>query len=276
MFVRAALLRRRVMQLLRFWERGGSRRELAAGRFGQCFDLGDRLRRTKLVAVSLALAAYSLYCWRDALILPGFQGNSFVTRPRIDQQLPHDPECFCQGLLSFRGTFYESAGLYGQSTLREVDPFTGKVIRQTFLPSTKFAEGIVPIGDKILQLTWRERTGYIWNAETLRKVDEVQFTTTTGEGWGATTDGSFIIVSDGSNYLHFWHPTTLRQIRRIPVYIDAAHAHLVVPSRVQMRASGAKLIPVSFINELQYFNGELLANVWGLTTLLVLIRARGL
>ena len=85
-------------------------------------------------------------------------------------------------------------------------------------PRAPFGEGIVAVGDEIIQLTWRARTGIVWNMSSLTIISNFSFATTTGEGWGATFDENFIVVSDGSNVLHYWHPTTYREVRRKEIY----------------------------------------------------------
>ena len=150
-----------------------------------------------------------------------------------------------QGLLVHDdGFIYESTGLYGgRSKLRKLDPVTFKVLKEATLPAKFFGEGIVIWKDRIIFLTWREKTAFIYDVETFALVDTKAFVTPTGEGWGITHDGTHLIVSDGSQWLVFWDPVTLEEVRRVVVHTEGGHA-------------------VQHINELEFVGGSVLANVW--------------
>lgn len=151
---------------------------------------------------------------------------------------PHDPNAFTEGLIYADDYFYESAGLYGQSTLRKIEPSTGKVVQELKLSDQYFAEGLTLLGDQLYQLTWREHTGFIYDEQfNLKKT----FTYAT-EGWGLTTDGNSLILSDGSATLYFLDPQSLQIIRT-----------------VQVTQAGQ---PVEQLNELEYVQGEVYANIW--------------
>lgn len=153
---------------------------------------------------------------------------------------PHDPNAFTQGLVYEDGILYEGTGLYGESTLRETELETGKVVREVALGDSFFGEGITILNDRLYQLTWRENTGFIYEPATFELLADWTYPT---EGWGITHDGSRIIMSDGSNRLYFLDPDSLAEIDRVAV-IDA-----------QQR-------PINLLNELEYVKGELFANVW--------------
>ena len=127
---------------------------------------------------------------------------------------PHDSTAFTQGLVWRDGTLYESTGRYGQSSLRVVALETGEVVKKTPLAPQYFAEGIAAVGDSIYQLTWREGVMFIYDRRTLQPAGQVQYS---GEGWGLTTDGTSLVVSDGSSYLTFLDAKTLSPQRTLAV-----------------------------------------------------------
>ena len=152
---------------------------------------------------------------------------------------PHDPRAFTQGLLWHRGKLYESTGMYGTSSLREVEPATGRVLRRLDLDAQEFAEGLALAGDRLFQLTYQSESGWVWDLETFTRVREFSFR---GEGWGLTFDGTSLVQSDGSARLTFRSPDDFSTQREL----------LVV--------RGGK--PQFYLNELEWVNGEIWANVW--------------
>jgi len=162
-----------------------------------------------------------------------------VTGYRIVHTYPHDPQAFTQGLVWLDGKLYESTGLVGQSTIREVDLESGRVLRSTEIPAGLFGEGLVNWGDELRSITWQDNVGFRWDRRTFRQVGRWNYNY---EGWGLTQDGRNIIMSDGSPILRFLDPETMREVRRIEV-----------------TAAGQ---PVARLNELEYVNGEIFANVW--------------
>lgn len=152
---------------------------------------------------------------------------------------PHDPGAFTQGLAFDNGVLYEGTGLYRQSTLRKVDLESGAPFQMINLPDSVFGEGITVFGEHIIQLTWREKLGYVYDKNSFDLLQEFHYDT---EGWGITHDGTRLIMSNGSSTLHFWDPVTFNNIGSITV-----------------RDHGA---PVSKLNELEYVHGEVLANIW--------------
>jgi len=158
---------------------------------------------------------------------------------RIINSYPHDPNAFTQGLLWDDGVFYESAGLYNQSSLRQVDLETGEVLQIQDVPPEYFAEGLVLWDDKLIQLTWQENTAFIYDKDSFEKLGEFSYPT---EGWGITHDGRNLIMSDGTATLYFRDPETFAEIGRIEVRDENG--------------------PVVRLNELEYIDGEIWANVW--------------
>ena len=152
---------------------------------------------------------------------------------------PHDPAAFTQGLLFDEGQLYESTGLYGASSVRRVDLATGQVLSMTTIPAEYFGEGISIVNDRLYQLTWQEQTGFIYNKTTFAPEGRFRYAT---EGWGMTFDGKQLIMSDGTARLYFWDPATLTTTHTIDVYDDQG--------------------PVVRLNELEYIQGEIFANIW--------------
>jgi len=155
------------------------------------------------------------------------------------RQLPHDPGAFTQGLELDAGVLYESTGLVGRSSLREVDLETGEVVRQRDLPAPTFAEGLTVVDGELLQLTWRNGVLYRWDKETFEPTGTARYQ---GEGWGLCYDGEVLWMSDGSS----------RLTRRDP-------ATFAVLGTVEVRRAGE---PVQRLNELECVEGDVYANVW--------------
>jgi glutaminyl-peptide cyclotransferase len=159
--------------------------------------------------------------------------------PRVIGRLPHDTMAFTQGLLVHRGHLLESTGLEGRSGVREVDAATGRVLRRAELPSDEFGEGIAVLDGRIYQLTWKAHRGLVYDARTFAPVDSFRYE---GEGWGLTTDGARLYLSDGTSTIRVVDPNGFRVVRRI-------------------RVTEAEQ-PVHMLNELEWVKGELWANVY--------------
>jgi glutamine cyclotransferase len=158
---------------------------------------------------------------------------------------PHDPTSFTEGLLYDHGALFESTGLYGESKLRKVDLATGRVLAQVRLTDAYFGEGLALLRGELYQLTYKEGRCFVYDAATLSRKRELAYD---GEGWGLTTDGTSFIQSDGSDTLAFRDPATFQVVRRVKV--AGPHG------------------PVTQINELEWVNGFVLANVWGTDVIL--------
>ena len=152
---------------------------------------------------------------------------------------PHDPNAFTQGLVVLDGKMLESTGQVGFSSLRNVDMQTGRVLKKVDVPAPFFAEGITLLNNKIYQLTWEQQLGFIYDATTFEKVGQFKYD---GEGWGLTTDGQSLILSDGSNRIRFLDPDSF-QVKKTIAVTDGK-------------------VPVRNLNELEFVNGEIYANVW--------------
>jgi glutamine cyclotransferase len=151
----------------------------------------------------------------------------------------HDPQAFTQGLVWHEGRLYEGTGLYGSSSLRQVDLETGEVLQSVSLPPEYFGEGIAVLGSRVYQLTWREKTGFVYDLESFAPLGSFSYPT---EGWGLTTDGQHLIMSDGSHILYFLDPEDFEVVHELEV------------------RDGNDVIPR--LNELEYIAGEIYANVW--------------
>ncbi|GMH85560.1 hypothetical protein TL16_g10269 [Triparma laevis f. inornata] len=162
-------------------------------------------------------------------------------------QLPHDKRSFTQGLLYSPKTkkVYESAGLYGQSDVREFDHNSGDVVRKSSKLERKFfAEGIVEDADgDLIMLTWKEKTALRITTDDFTTKSTFNYKTHTSEGWGITNYGDDFIVSDGSAWMFLWDGATMEEKRRFQVHTS----------------DGKK---VRFLNELEYYKGDILANIW--------------
>lgn len=158
---------------------------------------------------------------------------------RIVATYPHDSSAYTQGLFWLDGHLYESTGQVGRSTIRRVRLEDGSVLQSVPIPPGQFGEGIVNWGGEIVSITWTDGVGYRWDRRTLRRLGEWRYP---GEGWGLTQNGRELIMSDGTAELRFLDPATLAERRRIPVTINGQ--------------------PLARLNELEWVNGEIFANVW--------------
>jgi len=152
---------------------------------------------------------------------------------------PHDPTAFTQGLEWVDGQFVEGTGLYGLSHLRVVDIATGEVQQEVPLEPAYFGEGITVLDGKIFQITWQEQTAFVYDLATLAQEKQFSYPT---QGWGLTDNGRCLIMSDGSSTITFRDPDTFAELGQITVIDDNG--------------------PITQINELEYINGEIYANIW--------------
>jgi glutaminyl-peptide cyclotransferase len=160
-------------------------------------------------------------------------------RAEVLESYPHDPDAFTQGLLLHDGHLYESTGLYGRSSLRQVELATGRVLRRVDLPSNLFGEGLALAGGKLVQLTWREGVAPTYDLATFAKNGEFTYA---GEGWGLCFDGTQFIQTDGSHRLTFRDPTTFAVTRQLAVTQQGN--------------------PVTELNELECVGDRIYANIW--------------
>lgn len=158
---------------------------------------------------------------------------------RVVNTYPHDRAAFTQGLVYLDGVLYESTGLNGKSTLRSVELASGRVLQNRPVSAEYFAEGLAYLDNKLFQLTWQTGVAFVYDRMSFRPLATLKYP---GEGWGLTTDGRQLILSDGSANLRFLDPATFREVRRMQV------------------TDGGR--PVTQLNELEWVKGEIYANVW--------------
>ena len=166
-------------------------------------------------------------------------GEISVYTYKIVNTYPHDPNAFTQGLIFEDGVLYEGTGIRGRSSLRQVVLKTGEVLQRRELSDDYFGEGITIFGERIIQLTWQSRVGFVYDKAGFELLRSFTYST---EGWGVTHDGDRLIMSDGTSTLYFRDPETFEEVGRVNVQ-DSAGA-------------------VTRLNELEYVAGEVYANVW--------------
>jgi len=168
-------------------------------------------------------------------------GGETRTPERFDvlAQYPHDSAAYTQGLFWADSVLFESTGRYGHSDVRRVDLKSGRVLAKHDLAPDRFGEGLALVGGRLYQLTWKAGIAYVYDPSSLVLVDSIRYP---GEGWGLTTDGKQLIMSDGSDSLRFMDPPTFR-VQRV----------------VHARSNGE---PIQRLNELELVNGDVLANVY--------------
>ncbi len=159
---------------------------------------------------------------------------------KVINTYPHSTDSFTQGLVFDQGVLYESTGLNGQSAVKIVDLKSGKTIKSHELPDKYFGEGMTIVGNKIFQLTWRAKKGFVYDKNTLKLLRTFNYST---QGWGITYDGKYLIMSDGSDVLYYLDPKTFNVSGKLEVYDQNGK--------------------VSRLNELEYIDGNIYANVWG-------------
>jgi glutaminyl-peptide cyclotransferase len=152
---------------------------------------------------------------------------------------PHDTSYFTEGLQLYDNTLYESTGTYGNSKLLKINPKTGEVEKELKLPDNYFGEGITVLRDTIYMMTYQEKTGFKYDANTFKQIGTFSYD---NEGWGMTTDGTNLIQSDGSSNLYYRDPATFRTQKIVSVTDQNG--------------------PVAMINELEWVDGFIYANVW--------------
>ena len=210
---------------------------------------GSRREPTRQAALLLVLIAFLLQTPRQQRRVSAETPNRAASahaaaaapraRYRVVNSYPHDPTAFLQGLVWHDGGFYESTGLPGQSTLRQVRFPSGKVMKSVSLSPELFGEGLAMVGDELIQLTWQSHRGFVYDRESFAVRREFSYDT---EGWGLTYDGDHLILSDGSDGLIYLDPRTFEPLRRLSVSWDGR--------------------PVFNLNELEFIEGEVWANVW--------------
>lgn len=198
--------------------------------------------------ILLCLAAITASCERYPHFTPGDSPGSLTPTDsssvptygfEVVNAYPHDPNAFTQGLVYRDSVLFEGTGQNGLSVLRRVALETGEVLQQIDLSGEFFGEGVALFGDEIVQLTWLTNVGFVYDLTSFEQKRSFSYPT---EGWGITTDGHRYIMSDGTATLYFRDHQTLDEIGRIEVRDEEG--------------------PIWRLNELEYINGEVFANIW--------------
>lgn len=152
---------------------------------------------------------------------------------------PHDRRAFTQGLIYLDGVLYEGTGMKGQSSIRKVELETGRVLQEKPISEQYFGEGLTDWGKQLIEITWQSKTGFVWDRETFQLQKSFGYS---GEGWGITHDSRRLIMSDGTAFLRYLDPVTLKETGRLQV------------------REGTR--PIENLNELEFYKGDVLANIW--------------
>ena len=187
------------------------------------------------ILAAIAIAAFALASAAPARA----HGHLPVYGYRVVHSYPHDPQAYTEGLLYLDGHLYESTGQVGASSVRKVELATGKVLQQSPTPWPDYGEGIAVWKDKLIQLTWRNQQGFVYDLATLKPLARFPYA---GEGWALTSDGQRLYMSDGTPTIRILDPDTLQQTGKIDVTADGQ--------------------PLQNINELEWVKGQIYANVW--------------
>lgn len=180
------------------------------------------------------------------------QGKVVEYGVRVIESYPHDKSSYTQGLFFYNNQLYESAGQYGESSFRKVKYQTGQILRILNFEAKYFLEGSCAHNGKVYMLTWRERKGFVYDINDFKYLGEFRIAT---EGWGLTTDNKSLIMTDGSDNLIFMNPETF-----------------AVDSTLQVKMYGR---PVNYLNELEYINGDIWANVYGEDYIVIIDKTDG-
>jgi glutamine cyclotransferase len=203
-----------------------------------------QMKKLRLIGI-LVLTAVFLLSLAVVVVLnekPAGSSTPITYNYEVIKTYPHDPDAFTEGLVFSNNFLYESTGSYGNygnSSLRRVDLETGQVLQIYHLPDQFFGEGIAIVNNTIVQLTWQSHTGFVYDEESFAILKEFTYPT---EGWGLTYDGSQLIMSDGSADLYFLNPQTFARTGQVGVHDNIG--------------------PVTNLNELEYINGDIYANIW--------------
>ncbi|WP_203292660.1 glutaminyl-peptide cyclotransferase [Maricaulis parjimensis] len=188
---------------------------------------------TRVLLACFSLAALTYLPAQAMAQAPARQNAQIVA------EYPHDADAFTQGLFIHEGDLFETTGRVGTSSLRRVNLANGEVAQSVSIDPPYFGEGATQIGDRIFMLTWRRETGFIFDADTFEPIGEFSYP---GEGWGLTHDGNSLILSDGTAELRRLDPETLEETGRLTVRLGGR--------------------PVRRLNELEWVDGEIWANIW--------------
>jgi len=202
----------------------------------------NRMKRRLQILQSLVLGVAFMSCAPDKEKKQTAEVDSLRLNYAIRSMWPHDPEAFTQGLLIYKGELYESTGQFGTSWIGIVDINTGKADKKVVLDKQYFGECISILNNKIFQLTWQNKIGFVYDLKTFKVLRTFRFDSFAKEGWGLTHDNVNLIMSDGTNNLHYLDTVTLEVVKSLKITDENG--------------------PVKNLNELEYIEGYVFANVW--------------
>ncbi len=212
-------------------------------KIGKIFDLKYTLKTDGLGLgnITIRATAYKEGLYQTASVSLKMKSNIVPMKYsyKVVKSFPHDPDAYTQGLFYKDGLLYEGTGQKGSSSIRKVELETGKVLQSVNLDSKYFGEGIVLFNDKLYQLTWTSEIGFVYDFTSFKQIKTFSYNT---QGWGLATNGKELIMSDGSNTIHFIDPENFTEIRHIEVFDNQD----IVES----------------LNELEYIDGDIYANVY--------------
>lgn len=174
---------------------------------------------------------------KSVILLSDIEPENYTYK--VKNRYKHDIAAYTQGLFYHNGELYEATGLKGESTVRKVNPQTGEVLQSFAIPKDVFGEGICLFNNKIIQITWQAGRGYVYDLETFKHLDQFSYM---GEGWGITTDGKSLFMSNGSEEIKILEPNNYSQTDKLEVYDNKGK--------------------VIYLNELEYIDGEIYANIY--------------
>ena len=193
-----------------------------------------------ILGLSVLLAVASGFSCSDTSESPvPSNSDAIIYTYNVVNTYPHDRTAFTQGLVFEDNVLYEGTGQYGHSTLRRVELETGDILQIRELSDQFFGEGITTYGDEVIQITWKSNVGFVYDKNSFELLQQFSYPT---EGWGITHDGTRLIMSDGTSTLRFLDPQTFEEIGQIEVFDNDT--------------------PIARLNELEYIQGEIYANVW--------------
>lgn len=206
--------------------------------FGYSVRELDRMGKHQVKIVATKTDGVEGVSFRSFEVLSDLQPEQLTYE--IVRTYPHNTEHFTQGLEIHDGMLYESTGENGKSAIFRKDLATGKVLKSVKLENKYFGEGISIMNDKIYQLTYKSQKGFVYDLNTFAKIDS--FVYQTPQGWGLTNDNQYLIKTDGTEFLHFINPSDMQVVKKIPVYDNHG--------------------PILYLNELEYNDGYVYANIW--------------
>jgi glutamine cyclotransferase len=208
-----------------------------------CSDESKSTKPKQIDSTGIAAKSFVITTQLDSILTQQGSDTTVVYGFELVNAYPHDRYAWTQGLVFEDGVLYEGTGITGSSSIRKVRLETGEILKMRSLPIPYFGEGITIWQDKILQLTWQNRVGFVYDKVSFDSLGLFYYP---HEGWGIAHDGTRLIVSDGTPRIRFWDPLTFAPV-------DSIDAYQVLPDTT---------LKVRRLNELEYINGKIYANVW--------------